>query len=208
MSGRHREPGAPAVTVEGPPAVSHDVGMDRRATAIASTAVLLVAVALVVQPGCARHEGEGPPLGPGGVLAAEPAVQTSCTSRQVAGDDAWPGAARLTRVSGEDRLEAVCTVERFCDLVGSHRRGQAQELLGAPGLLRARELRRAQGIEFVSARVAAHPRAGTVTVAASVRTGARSEPTPRKGADTLFFTLGRVGTTTGGWLITAVTTSP
>jgi hypothetical protein len=30
----------------------------------------------------------------------------------------------------------------------------------------------------------------------------------RGGVSTLFFTLGRVGTTAGGWLITAVTTSP
>jgi len=29
-----------------------------------------------------------------------------------------------------------------------------------------------------------------------------------EGVNTLFFTLGRVGTTTGGWLISAITTSP
>jgi len=112
------------------------------------------------------------------------------------------------RVSGQDRLEAVCTVKRFCDLIGSRRRGQARELVGVPGLLRSRGLRWTRGIEFVSARVAVHPRAGTVTVAANVRLDARGESPPRTGVGTMFFTLGRVGTTTGGWLITAVTTSP
>lgn len=111
-------------------------------------------------------------------------------------------------VSGGDRLEAVRTVKLFCDLFCSHRRGQAQALLERAEILRARGLRRARGLAFVSARVKAHTSAGTLTVAASVSVQPWRGSLPRMGVDTLFLTLGRVGTTTGGWLITAVTTSP
>ncbi len=111
-------------------------------------------------------------------------------------------------VSGGDRLEAVRMVKLFCDLFGSQRRSQARELLDHRGILRARELQRVRGLAFVSARVKTHARAGTLVVAASVRVQPQRGSLPRTSVDTLFFTLGRVGTTTGGWLITAVTTSP
>jgi hypothetical protein len=182
--------------------------MTRRATSLCLAAALLVAIATLVQPGCARHGGGSSPLGPGGALAATSEPDAAYGSPPAVARVPPPVAARPASVSGEDRLAAVCTVQRFCDLVGTRRAGQARGLLGVPSLLRARWLRRAPGIRFISARVKAHPRAGTVTVAASVRVDAGSERPPRTGVGTLFFTLGRVGTTSGGWLITAVTTSP
>ncbi len=100
------------------------------------------------------------------------------------------------------------TVKLFCDLFGSRRKGQARDLLRAPGILRRTSCAGARELAFVSASVKAHPRAGTLMVAASVRMSPRRGSLPRAGVGTLFFTLGRVGTTTGGWLITAVTTSP
>ncbi len=175
--------------------------MDRRTAALALTAASLVAVAGALHPGCSRLGPGDSPLGPGSVLAAGsvpgPGARTP-----------GPAATGPAPLSGGDRLEAVLTVKLFCDLFGSHRRGQARDLLGAPGILRAHELRRARELAFVSARVKAHPRSGTLTVAASVRVSPYRESLPRAGVGTLFFTLGRVGTTTGGWLITAVTTSP
>jgi hypothetical protein len=170
--------------------------MTRRTAALALTAVLLAAAAGALHPGCARRSPGESPLEPGGVLAAGsvPGPGARATG---------PAAARPTPLSGGDRLEAVRTVKQFCDLVGSRRRGQALDLLCAPGILRAHELHLARELAFVSASVKAHPRTGTLTVAASVRVSP-----PQAGVGTLFFTLGRVGTTTGGWLITAVTTSP
>jgi hypothetical protein len=206
-AGRYRERSRPAVTVEARRALPHDATMTHRATPLCLAAALLVAIATLVQPGCARHGGDDSRLGPGGALAAT-SVSGARAPKPGVAQGPRPVATRIARLSGEDRLAAVCTVKRFCDLVGTRRTGQARELLGAPGLLRARGLRRASGIRFVAARAEAHPRAGTVTVAASVRVDAGSERPPRTGVDTLFFTLGRVGTTSGGWLITAVTTSP
>jgi hypothetical protein len=174
--------------------------MTRRTAALAFAAVVLVAAAGALHPGCARRNPGAAPLGPGVVLVAASAAPGARATP--------PAAAKPAPLSGGDRLEAVRTVKLFCDLFGSHRRGQARDLLGAPGVLRAHELRRARELAFVSASVKAHPRAGTFTVAASVRMSPRRQGLPRAGVGTLLFTLGRVGTTTGGWLITAVTTSP
>ena len=61
---------------------------------------------------------------------------------------------------------------------------------------------------FRSARVYAAPDARTLVLKARVRVHAgRGCPLP-DGLAVLFFTLGRVGSAVGGWLITAVSTSP
>jgi hypothetical protein len=190
-------------------ALPHDSRMTRRTTAAAVAAALLVAAA-ALHPGCAP-QGGGSPVQPGGVLAAASPSSPGTAqkgSEAAAPSAVRPAAAETAPVSGSERLDAVRTVKLFCDLVGSRRRGQARELLGAPGVLEARELRGVRGFAFVSARVTLHRRADTLTVAANVRVGQVRGGPLRAGVDTLFFTLGRVGTTAGGWLITAVTTSP
>ncbi len=174
--------------------------MTRRTATLALATALLVAAGGALHPGCARRGPGGAPLEPGGVLAAASATPD--------GRETTPAAASPSPLSGGDRLEAVRTVKLFCDLFGSRRRGQAQDLLGTPGILQMHELRWGGQLAFVSASVKTHPRAGTLTVAASVRVSPCRGSLPRAGVGTLFFTLGRVGTTTGGWLITAVTTSP
>ena len=196
-------PPSPLSTFRGLP---HDVGMTRRTATAALAAAVLVAAGTALHPGCAGRSDEGSPLLPGGALAAAPAAPGTRTTGPAAAGG--PARTRIAPISFGDRLEAVRTVKLFCDLLGSRRRRQARELLGAPGVLRARELREIRGRAFVSARVKAHALAGTLTVAASVRTSPSRASAARAGVDTLFFTLGRVGTTTGGWLITAVTTSP
>ena len=112
-----------------------------------------------------------------------------------------PGAA--------DRLEAARTVALYCRLVEAGQFARAGELLRAPpALVAARARAASRRFHFRSARVYAAPDARTLVLKARVRVRAgRGRPLP-DGLAILFFTLGRVGSTVGGWLITAVTTSP
>ncbi len=71
-----------------------------------------------------------------------------------------------------------------------------------------RVLRGLTRFHFRSARVYAAPDARTLVLKARVRVrSGRGRPLP-DGLAILFFTLGRAGSNVGGWLISAVTTSP
>ncbi len=96
---------------------------------------------------------------------------------------------------------------RFCKLVDSGRLARAGSLL-APHVWPRRELRAFATFHFVSARVFDAPNAHTLILLTRIRVRTRAPSPVPDGAATLFFTLGRVGTTTGGWLITAVRSSP
>jgi hypothetical protein len=61
---------------------------------------------------------------------------------------------------------------------------------------------------FRSARVFAAPDARTLVLKARVRVRTERGRQLPDGLSVLFFTLGRAGTAVGGWLITAVSTSP
>ena len=173
-------------------AAAHHTGMDFRritVTLVLAMIILLVVVALR-QPD--RREG-------GRSAAAAPAA---------AGVIGSPATALQSASEGAQRLDAVRTVKLFCDLVGSRQLWRAAALFATPRVWTRRELHAVRQLDFVSARVHVAPDPHTLVVVARVFASAESECPVRDGDITLFFTLGRVGTTAGGWLITAVTTSP
>ena len=142
----------------------------------------------------------GPDRRDGGGAVAAPAP---------AGTAGGPPAATPPDVSeGARRLEAVCTVKLFCDLVGSGRLWRAAALFATPRVWPRRELRAVRRLDFRSARIHLAPDAYTLIVVARVHASGGPKSPVRDGDSTLFFTLGRVGATAGGWLITAVTSSP
>ena len=173
-------------------AATHHTGMTFRRTifALCLALVILLVVAALSQPN--RREG-------GPAAASAPSVP--------AGADASP-AARPGASAGAQGLDAVRTVQLFCDLVGSHRLWRAAELFATPRVWTRRELLALRQLDFRSARVDFAPEPSTLVVVARVQASGGPESPVRDGDATLFFTLGRVGTTAGGWLITAVTTSP
>jgi hypothetical protein len=123
--------------------------------------------------------------------------------------EASPPATVLPGVSaGAQRLEAVRTVKLFCDLVGSRRLWRAAALFATPRVWTRRQLHAVRQLEFRAARIHFAPDPATLVVVARVRASGAPESPVHNGESTLFFTLGRVGITAGGWLITAVTTSP
>jgi hypothetical protein len=119
-----------------------------------------------------------------------------------------PAAVPQAASEAAQRVDAVRTVKLFCDLVGSRRLWRAAALFATPRVWTRRELQAIRQLDFVSARIHFAPDPHTLVVVARVLVSAESESPVRDGDTTLFFTLGRVGTTAGGWLITAVTTSP
>ena len=121
---------------------------------------------------------------------------------------ALPGAgATPAATSGSATLEAVQTVKRFCDLVDDGDKRAAGRLLAGPWVWPRRELARIARLRFMSARVRQARVQGEVVLLTRVRARLRGPSPLHDGVNALFFTLGRDGTT-GGWLVTAVTTSP
>jgi hypothetical protein len=107
-----------------------------------------------------------------------------------------------------DRLEAARTVALYCRLLEQGQFARAGELCQRRRLWSRRAFAALARFHFRSARVYAAPDARTLVLKARVRVRAgRGCPLP-DGLAVLFFTLGRAGTTVGGWLITAVSTSP
>ncbi len=188
----------------------HDGRMSRRrafAFTLALAAALLGAAA--VQPGCARREPVTPaPRLPGGDVLAATAAPLAAAGRDAAGAAPPADSGADAAVPGAARLEAARTVALFCRLVDTHRAARASELLAAPDAWPRRLRRAAARFTFVSALVARRAHGGALTVVARVRVRPRRGGALHRGVNTLFFTLGRVGTTTGGWLISAVSTRP
>lgn len=179
-----------------------------RRTALAFT----VSLSTLAASGLALHAGcQGPAATP---LAVERSgASLASGAANPSGSRLAPSATPASRPGGAERLDAVRTVKLFCDLVEHGRLWRAGGLCSTAAVWRRRELRALRRYTFLSARivVASDPRALTVLVRIHVH--ARRGTTLRgaalhEGVNTLFFTLGRVGTTTGGWLITAIKTSP
>jgi len=119
-------------------------------------------------------------------------------------------AAALPAPAWDDggRLEAARTVALYCRLIDQSQFARAGALCTRRRLWSRRAFASLRGLRFRSARVIAAPDARTLVLAVRVRVHAgRGCPLP-DGLTTLFFTLGRVGSAVGGWLITAVSTSP
>ena len=164
-----------------------------------TVAVVVLAALAVAAPaaqacrGRAQPAAQSRPAGP--APSAAPATPAG----------AWPAPARLSRAAA--RLQAACALRLFCRLAGSQRLGQAEALLG-PGVWPRRQLRAVDGFTFLSARVTKAPNARTLVFCTRVLVHVRAPSPLSNGVTTLFITLGRVGTTPGGWLITAVDSSP
>jgi hypothetical protein len=185
------------------------------AATLLATGAVLVAVAVLVAA-CGGHAAE-PVVVPSDVHLAtdEPAQPLAATAVAAVTADAPPCAAsgacpvgRDRAPDGADRLVAARTVMRYCALVDSGQFARAAELCTRRRLWSRRALAGVSRFRFRSARVYAAPDARTLVLKACVcvRAG-RSRPFP-DGLAVLFFTLGRAGTAVGGWLITAVSTSP
>ena len=152
-------------------------------------------------------------IGLAGVALSQPdrreSGRAAAAAPAAAGASGSPAAAALPSASaGAQRLDAVRTVKLFCDLVGSRRFWRAAALFATPRVWPRRELRAVERLDFRSARIDFAPDPHTLVVVARVQASGGSGSPVHDGDTTLFFTLGRVGTTAGGWLITAVTTSP
>ena len=106
------------------------------------------------------------------------------------------------------RLEASRTVALYCRLIDRRQFARAGALCSRRRLWSRRALASLRGFRFRSARVFAAPDARTLVLAVRVRVHAGRGRSLPDGLTTLFFTLGRVGSAVGGWLITAVSTSP
>ena len=156
----------------------------------AASAALFVAV-----PG-ARH---------GSPPAATTAAGNAALPHSEAGPAGTAGGGATSALDGRARLEAVRTVKLFCDLVDGRRLWDAAGLFAGPRLWTRAQLRTIEALTFRSARVLTEPDPATVTVAARVEAVTRPGGPVPAGAVTLLVTLGRVGSTEGGWLIQAIT---
>jgi hypothetical protein len=117
----------------------------------------------------------------------------------------WAG---VRESADAERLEAARTVALYCHLVEAGQFSRAGELCTRRRLWSRRALAGLRRFHFRSALVYAAPDARTLVFKARVRVHAgRGCPLP-DGLAVVFFTLGRVGSAVGGWLITAVSTSP
>ena len=173
----------------------------RTALAVTFSLTTLAASGLLLHAGCRGTAATPPAVERSGAHLASGAADPS-------GEQPSPAPTPATTPSGAERLDAVRTVKLFCDLVGSQRFLRAAALFATPRVWPRRELRAVRRLDFRSARVHFAPDPHTLVVVARVHASGGSESPVSDGDTTLFFTLGRVGTTAGGWLITAVTTSP
>ena len=162
-----------------------------------TAAVTLVALAAlaVLAPACGEH-APAPVVVPSDVHLA-----TGQPARSAAAAPAGTSVA-------SDRLEAARTVALYCRLLDQGQFARAGELCALRRLWSRRSLSGVARFNFRSARVYAAPDARTLVLKAHVRVRAgRGCPLP-DGLAVLFFSLGRVGSAVGGWLITAVSARP
>jgi hypothetical protein len=179
---------------------------------VRTTAIVLGALAAVVTAaygaGCGGHERPAPVVVPSDVhLASAVESPSPAAVWSDASDRAtqWPAGSDSPAAG---RLEAARTVALYCHLIEAGQFARAGELCSRRRLWSRRVLAGLTRFHFRSARVYAAPDARTLVLRARVRVHAgRGRPLP-DGLAVLFFTLGRVGSAVGGWLITAVSTSP
>jgi hypothetical protein len=157
--------------------------------------VLVLAGSTPLAAGCGDAEERAPVVVPSDVHLAAAIPPLAAAPRAPAWDDGG-------------RLEAARAVALYCHLIDQRQFARAGALCSRRRLWSRRAFASLRGLRFRSARVFAAPDARTLVLAVRVRVHAgRGCPLP-DGLSTLFFTLGRVGSAVGGWLITAVSTSP
>ncbi len=176
-----------------------------RTFAVAAAALAVAAAALAafaVQQGCTARAAL-PVAVPSDVHLAE-----APESGGEAGAESFRGRRDVTAAAASAGLEAARTVAAYCRLVDEGQFARAGELCAHRQLWSRRALAALSRFRFRSARVYAAPDARTLVLEARVRVHAgRGCPLP-DGLAVVFFTLGRAGSTVGGWLITAVSTRP
>lgn len=180
--------------------------LSRRLIALlALAAAAFVAMIVGAQGGCG--EAVSPPTGAGG---RAPATLDGAPATPATPDVGAPLSAAVgdgPASADADALEAVRTLKHFCDLVSAHRLCAAAKLLAGPWVWPRRELLPIARLRLVSARVQDGRQDGDVVLSARLRARLRGPSPLHDGVNTLFVTIGRDGTT-GGRLITAVTSSP
>lgn len=177
----------------------------------ARTSALILSVLAAVAAcgaGCGGHDRPAPVVVPSDVhlasTAVSPAPVTGALPDAAGQMAAWPA---LSDSTGAARLEAARTVALYCRLIEAGQFARAGALCARSRLWSRRALGALRRFHFRSARVYATPDARTLVLKARVRVHSdRGRPLP-DGLAILFFTLGRVGSDVGGWLITAVSTS-
>lgn len=177
--------------------------MDRRRFIFALIVIAVVASAGLVASSRGRDSGR-----PVAVVAAMAPVDAAPAGHLAQPTAVGPETSVDPTADAPAQLDAVRTVKLFCDLVDGRRLWSAAGLFASPRIWTRSQLRAVRSLSFRSARVFTVPDADTIVVAAVVRATTRAGSPVLAGTSTLFFTLGRVGTTSGGWLIAAVTASP
>jgi hypothetical protein len=176
-----------------------------RPVALVATAALAIVATVAAIAGlavaCGGHGAE-PPAVPSDVhLATDETARPLSTGAVSA---VTPGAAP----TGADWLEAARTVMRYCALIDDGQFARAAELCARRRLWSRRACAGTTRFHFRSARIYAAPDARTLVLKARVQVRTERGRQLPDGLSVLFFTLGRAGTAVGGWLITAVSTSP
>jgi len=157
--------------------------------------VLVLAGLIPLVAGCGDAEERAPAVVPSDVHLATTGPPLTPPPAAAAPDDGG-------------RLEASRTVALYCRLIDQRQFARAGALCSRRRLWSRRAFASLRGFRFRSARVVAAPDARTLVLAVRVRVHAGRGRSLPDGLTTLFFTLGRVGSAVGGWLITAVSTSP
>lgn len=170
--------------------------------AMVAVAVIAAVAAIAGLAGDCGGHGTEPTVVPSDVHLAtdEPVRPLSMGAVSAGTPDAAP--------TGADWLEAARTVMRYCALVDDGQFARAAELCARRRLWSRRAFTGMTRFHFRSARVYAAPDARTLVLKARVRVRCERGRQSPDGLSVLFFTLGRVGSAVGGWLITAVSTSP
>jgi hypothetical protein len=176
----------------------------------ALAAVVLAGAMLLVRPD-AGSPARAPVVAPSPAQPAEPpggAFGDSSATTGAASGGVTTGTAADSSTAGADALQAARTTALYCHLLEERQFARAGELCAGRGLWSRRRLGGVSRFHFRSASVYAAPDARTLVLKARVRVHAgRGRPLP-DGLAVLYFTLGRAGSAVGGWLITAVSTSP
>ena len=173
-----------------------------------TTAAVILAATLLAAgaAACGGHAAPAPSVVPSDVHLATTGPARPQVGELSASQDLPAGAGAPSGAG--DRLEAARTVAHYCRLIDEGQFARAGALCSHRRLWSRRELGAFNAFRFRSARVFAIPDARTFVLLARVRIHAGRGCTLPQGLATLFFTLGRVGPAVGGWLITAVATSP
>lgn len=184
--------------------------LSRRFIALLALAAVAFTTMVLVSHDWHRGGSAGPATGDG-VTPVQPGGEAPASAGTASPAGATPPGASTSphgaSPTDADALEAVRTLKHFCDLVTAHRPHEAAKALAGPWVWPRRELVQISRLRLVSAKVQDGRQADAVVLLARLRARLRGPSPLHDGVNTLFFTLGRDGTT-GGWLITAVTSSP